>query len=284
MEPFETRSFSDQLNIATPEQVELQFPVAGIGSRFLAALIDHLLIAAGYVLIGILFVVVVLSSHSLQSSLDGETTTTAQKWFIALLILFVFCLQWGYFVFFEALRHGQTPGKRLMKLRVIKDSGRQITVFEALARNVLRVIDYLPSMYLVGVVTMLCNRKNKRLGDFVAGTVVVHERVDEQPLLYRSTTLVAPEAIHLQPWSTPPAGASAIFAADAIARLDANDLRVMETFFARALDLPMETRMEMAWRIAQQMTTKMRVPLPEGNPERLIEAMAHAMRGGGARF
>lgn len=76
-----------------------------------------------------------------------------------------------------------------------------------------------------------------------------------------------------------------MFPADAIARLDSNDLRVMETFFARALDLPLETRAEMAWRIAQQMCAKMRVPLPEGNPERMMEALAHAMRGGsGPRF
>jgi uncharacterized RDD family membrane protein YckC len=66
---------------------------------------------------------------------------------------------------------------------VIKDSGRQITLFEALARNLLRVIDMLPSFYLVGVIAMLCNREQKRLGDLVAGTIVGHERSDEQPMM-----------------------------------------------------------------------------------------------------
>ena len=104
-----------------------------------------------------------------------------------LLIFFNFCIVWGYFALFEAYWHGQTPGKRAMKVRVIKDSGRQITLFEALARNLMRVIDYLPSLYLVGVITMLCNKRNQRLGDLVAGTIVVHERLDEPSLLYQTS-------------------------------------------------------------------------------------------------
>src|SRR6202453_4051205 len=107
------------------------------------------------------------------------------KWFEAAIIFINFCLIWGYFALFEAYWHGQTPGKRAMKLRVIKDSGRQITLFEALARNLLRVVDYLPSLYLVGVITMLCNKRNQRLGDLAAGTIVVHERLDGPSLLYQ---------------------------------------------------------------------------------------------------
>ena len=95
-----------------------------------------------------------------------------------------FLLVWGYFSLFEAFWRGQTPGKRAMKLRVIKDAGRQITLFESLARNLLRIVDYFPGLYLTGVITMLCNKRSKRLGDLAAGTLVVHERGDEQPLLY----------------------------------------------------------------------------------------------------
>jgi hypothetical protein len=174
-----------------------------------------------------------------------------------------------------------------MKLRVIKDSGRQITFFEALARNLLRFVDYLPGMYLVGVITMLCNKRSKRLGDLAAGTLVIHERVDEQPLLYQtSTTLVAPVSFssqpfqqeQLAPWAKPVA---VFFAADAIARLSAQDLLVIETFFARMLDLPLETRAAMAYRIAGQLAAKMGEPLPEGNPERIMESIALQMRGSG---
>jgi len=177
---------------------------------------------------------------------------------------------------FEAYWHGQTPGKRVMKLRVIKDSGRQITFFEALARNTVRLIDYMPGLYLAGVITMLCNKQNKRLGDLAAGTLVVHESRDEQPLLpQHNAFLPAREAAE---WKNPVV--SGVFAADDVAKLKAVDLVVIDTFFARALDLDVDVRAAMALRIAQQMAVKMGVMLPEGNPERALEAIAVAMRGG----
>jgi hypothetical protein len=170
-----------------------------------------------------------------------------------------------------------------MKLRVIKDSGRQITLFEALARNLLRFIDYLPGLYLIGLITMLCNKRNKRLGDFVAGTLVVHERMDEQPMGYQpgpqsSLNLNRLNPAASEPWNDPVAG---MFPADAVARLSGQDLVVIETFFHRMLDLPMETRAALAYRISGQMAAKMGVTLPEGNPERALESMAFQMRSSG---
>ena len=100
---------------------------------------------------------------------------------------------WGYSALFEAFWNGQTPGKRLFNIRVIKDSGRQITLFEALARNLLRVVDmFPPPVYFVGLVSMLCNRQQKRLGDFVAGTIVIHERASEQPRLEITAAALPP--------------------------------------------------------------------------------------------
>ena len=95
---------------------------------------------------------------------DPKMGTTAGNWFLAGVTFFFFLLFWGYFSLFEAFWNGQTPGKRLLKIRVIKDSGRSITLFEALARNLLRIVDYFPGLYLTGVITMLCNRSQKRLG------------------------------------------------------------------------------------------------------------------------
>ena len=252
--------------------MSLQFPVAGIGSRFVAVLLDHLIqfgVALGAVLI------FVLISAALGNRARGSL---ASKWFVAGAIFSGFLLVWGYFALFEAFWHGQTPGKRAMKLRVIKDAGRQITLFEALARNLLRLADYLPNLYLAGVVTMLCNKQNKRLGDLAAGTIVVHERGDAQPLLY--TGITAPT----EAWRVPAVGQQRLFAADAVARLTAGDLVVIEAFFARALDLPLETRAAMAGRIARELTAKMGVALPDGNPERALEAMAVGLRGNGRRF
>jgi uncharacterized RDD family membrane protein YckC len=275
----ERRGFADQLNIETPEQVDLRFPVAGIGSRFVAVLVDHLIQLIPYILIGILALIFAPSGSGAPAPAKSSgALDLAGKWAIAIVIFINFVWFTGYFILFEAFWHGQTPGKRLMKLRVIKDSGRQITLFESLARNLMRFVDALPSFYAVGVIAMLCNRKNKRLGDLAAGTLVVHELpVDDRPAeaFLSGTNYFAPKTE--APTESP-------LPADAISRLDNSDLHVIETFFARALDLDMPTRARMAERIAARMSAKMNLPLPEGNPERILEAMAKAMRGSARRF
>jgi uncharacterized RDD family membrane protein YckC len=289
MSSFEQRNFTDDATagradthyIDTPEQVELAYSVAGVGSRFVAALLDGLIISAFFVVE--LLAVVMIGAAATVTPGAGAVAENAGKWFMAFVIFVNFAIVWGYFALFEAYWHGQTPGKRAMKLRVIKDSGRQITLFEALARNLVRVVDYLPSFYLVGVITMLCNKRNQRLGDLVAGTMVVHERLDEPSLLYQ-TTFATPVGFAVQetvlPWGQ---AVAAMFPADAVAKLNAQDLVVIETFFSRMLDLPMETRAAVAYRMVTQMTAKMGVAVPEGNPERALESMAYQMRSGGRR-
>jgi uncharacterized RDD family membrane protein YckC len=279
-------SFTDQLNIETPEQVELRFPVAGIGSRFLAVFTDSIIQFVA-IIVTILLAVVVGSAalHSggaLGNALTKPRSDTAQKWFAAVIILFYFLRYGGYVSLFEAFWNGQTPGKRLLKIRVIKDSGRQITFFEALARNLLRVVDSQP-VYLIGVITMLCNKQQKRLGDFVAGTIVVHERLDEQPLLaHNSRTFTA--ALYTPQFeesSRPQRPGQVPLAADAVARLQMQDLNIIDAFLARALDLDMSTREEMAAKIAVRIAAKMQTAIPEGtNPERFLEAVAFDMRAG----
>lgn len=272
----ERRSASSESHyIDTPEQVELRFNIAGLGSRFVAILLDHLFQVIAYLLV-IVVLVVTLSGMTTKAA---SSMDSAGKWFIAILLFLHFALWVCYFALFEAYWHGQTPGKRIMKLRVIKDSGRQITLFEAMARNLLRIIDYMPGLYLAGVITMICNKANKRLGDFAAGTIVVHERRDEQPLLVQPSSFYSAPATPLEPWREP--AVPQLFPADAVAKLGPQDLVVIEAFFARALDLTIEMRAMMAARIAQTMAAKMGAGLPEGNPERALESIAFAMRGSG---
>jgi uncharacterized RDD family membrane protein YckC len=292
MSSFEQRNFTDETyaaraethTIDTPEQVGLEYSVAGVGSRFVAALLDALIVSAFF--FAELMALVMIGGANRATGGLGDT---AAKWFIAFVVFINFAIVWGYFALFEAYWHGQTPGKRAMKIRVIKDSGRQITLFESLARNLLRIVDYLPSLYLVGVITMLCNKRNQRLGDLAAGTIVVHERLDEPSLLYQtSTTLVAPVGFSAQPLGQEtvlPWGQTvrAMFPADAVAKLSAQDLVVIETFFSRMLDLPLPTRASVAYQMATQMTAKMGVGMSEGNPERALESMAYQMRSGGRR-
>jgi uncharacterized RDD family membrane protein YckC len=281
-EPGESKGYADQLNIETPEQVELRFPIAGIGSRFLAILTDSFLQGATLFFLFLGFALIVSAAPKIPGAAAAVADAGA-KWFVAGVVLFYFLLYWGYYSLFEAFWNGQTPGKRLLKIRVIKDSGRQITLFEALARNLLRVIDMLPSFYLVGVISMLCNREQKRLGDLVAGTIVVHERSNEQPLMsHNSRTFTA--SLYPQPLEASREPLSSLVPADGVARLDGEDLNVIDTFFSRALDLDLDKRAEIAGRIADRMSTKMRVPLPEGMaPERVLESIAHSMRAGSGR-
>lgn len=268
------RSFADQLNIATPEQVELEFAVAGLGSRFVAVLLDHL------IQIGVLFIFTLIWIFVIGAL--GDRLNLLGKWFIAAFIAIYFLIVWGYFALFEAFWHGRTPGKHVMKLRVIKDSGRQITLFESMSRNLLRIVDYLPALYLVGVITMLSTKRNQRLGDLAVGTIVVHERREDQPLLVDRGTSIMPA--HSTPaaydafTSSAVAQSAAMLPADLVAKLTSDDLLLIESFFARALDLALHTRAEIAGRIAAQTAAKMSISVPEGNPERFLEVIALAMR------
>jgi uncharacterized RDD family membrane protein YckC len=283
----DTSAFADQLTIETPEQVALRFPIAGIGSRFLAYLTDTAIHVAA-VLAVFLVILLVAAAAPRTTAQTASLSNTATKWLVAAIILFLFLVYWAYYALFEAFWNGQTPGKRLLKIRVIKDSGRRITLFEALARNLLRFVDAQPGFYtgayLVGVVTMLCNRQQKRLGDLVAGTIVIHERLGDQPLLtHSSRTFTAPLSPNSQAYEEPAIHAvqqnASLFPADAIARLDHHDLDIIDTFFSRALDLDLNRRAEVASRIATRMFSKMQIPLPDTPPpERLLEAIAHAMR------
>jgi uncharacterized RDD family membrane protein YckC len=159
--------FRDKLTIETPEQTVLEFEVAGVGSRFLALAYDTLL----QILVGIGLLIIFLIAGV---ALPGATQSGI--WFAAVIILAYFVLYFGYFAIFEVLWNGQTPGKKKEGLRVIKDSGRPITPAEAVGRNLMRIVDQLPAFYAVGICSVLLSRQNKRLGDFVTGTIVVHEK------------------------------------------------------------------------------------------------------------
>jgi uncharacterized RDD family membrane protein YckC len=272
----------DQLTIHTPEQVAIRFPVAGLGSRFLAIFADSMLQAAAW--IG-LFVILLLIASSAPKTHTGELSHNGEKWLIAGVILFNFLMYWGYFTLFEAFWNGQTPGKKLFKIRVIQDSGRQITLFESMTRNLIRIIDYLPGFYLVGVIAMLCNPRHQRLGDLAAGTLVIHERASESPLWDGSgaRTFTAASFSANQTTVSVAASTPALFTlpADAVARLSSHELQVIERFFSRMLDMDLATRAQLARRLLTQMEAKMQWSTPaDVNPERVLEAIAHRMRGG----
>ncbi len=164
------QKFDETIEIDTPENVVFGYRVAGIGSRFLGALVDSVLIVLLQV-ITFSLVFTLLAALDLYS-LDDET---ALAWGAAIIGLISFVFLWGYYIFFELLWNGQSPGKRLANLRVMRMDGMPVTMSEILVRNLVRVVDFLPFFYGIGVVTMFINRQSRRLGDLAAGTLVVHE-------------------------------------------------------------------------------------------------------------
>jgi uncharacterized RDD family membrane protein YckC len=246
---------SETLIIETPEHVELHFALASLGNRFLACLIDHALQAAA---VAAVYAVAAALNAQLRElgrrALDSAAE--ANLWVVAGVVLFVFVVIFGYFTFFETLWSGQTPGKRWMRLRVIKEDGRPVNFFAALARNLLRTADFLPSLYAVGIVSVFLSGRAKRVGDFVAGTVVVKERAEEAPsfaelferekgaegVVDRARRRVAP-AVN--------------FAGD-VRALTPAEIEVVETFLRRRFTLPDHPRQWMAWRVAYPLLEKMR--------------------------
>ena len=150
-------SSADQLTIQTPEQTDVDFAIAGIGSRFLAIAYDTLLQILVGVVAGILWVFIV----------PGMSTVLplSSMWLGAIFLLFYFLLYFAYYPFFEILWNGQTPGKRKEGIRVIKDSGRPLTPAETIGRNLLRIVDWMPFLYGVGMTTAFLNKRNQRLGE-----------------------------------------------------------------------------------------------------------------------
>jgi uncharacterized RDD family membrane protein YckC len=246
----------DQLSIDTPEQIPLEFPLAGIGSRFLAVLFDTLVQSLVFVVFFV-FAALLLGG---TASIWPEAWT----WTAALLVLVFFVLYYGYFAVFEAMWNGQTPGKRYFQLRVIKETGRPITVYEAISRNLLRSVDQLPAVYAVGIVSVFFSRQNKRLGDYVAGTVVVHEK---------------PLADVKPGWETGPAAAAALYDA---ARLGLSELHLIETFLQRRYDLAMDIRRQAAAQIAEQMGRKLGIARQQRtSDETFLEELAREKRNSG---
>ena len=153
---------NDHLSVETPEQIDLNFQKAGIGSRFYAALIDT----------SLLLLIVFIGSY-VNEKLMSELGSVFGNWLAAIGGIVVFALFWGYYMAFEIITNGQSPGKRLLGLRVMKVGGYPISFADSAIRNLVRVVDFLPFCYCIGMTTMLINGNWQRLGDLAAGTLVV---------------------------------------------------------------------------------------------------------------
>jgi uncharacterized RDD family membrane protein YckC len=263
---------SDQLSIETPELVAIEMPLAGIGSRFIALLVDYLIWSAGFVVLFFLGLLLLpaISTFSRISS----------QWAVAIVIFIVFLVNWGYFTFFEAFWNGRTPGKQVARIRVIQRSGRAIGLFESMARNLLRYVDQFPfPLHLVGVVSMFVTRQHQRLGDLAAGTLVVRDSEEESPLWgdTGARTFTAQAFVPAAP--APEPHTALVLPSTAIAKLSPADLEVLEGFFARRLDMALPVREALAQRIASAIQAKSGLEAPrEASVETFLEATARQLR------
>lgn len=167
------------LKVETPELLELRLPLAGIGPRFLAALIDYLILLVATVLL-MLIAGFVLSATAWTGGTGGPPTWLL--WVAGAFALGGLLIWIGYFVVLETMWNGQTVGKRATGIRVIKRSGTSITARDALVRGLMRIIDWLPANGLVALVSFFATKNQQRLGDLVADTVVVREFRSKLPL------------------------------------------------------------------------------------------------------
>jgi uncharacterized RDD family membrane protein YckC len=185
----------------------------------------------------------------------GELLYDSPKWAVAIMILVLFLLFTGYFAVFEWWWNGQTPGKRLMKLRVIREDGRPVTLWEAVARNLLRIFDAIPGLvipiYSVGLIAIFVSPRDQRIGDLFAGTVVIRERTDEAPTFAETFSNPVADAAfrRVQPRTE--------FHVD-VRRVSEEEIAVVESLLRRRWDLTERQRLWMAWRVALPLMYKLK--------------------------
>jgi len=270
---------TDQLKIDTPEQIALELPLAGIGSRFLGLAIDTLL---QWVLYFVVFLIFLGAAYTVPSigKLGRYFQWIPESFVPALVILFIFCIYWGYFAFFEIIWKGQTPGKRVAGIRVIHTSGRPINAYEAIGRNLLRAIDGLPGMYGVGIVCMMLNNQHRRLGDYVAGTVVVHDKHTQEAMPDLNT--VSPLISRATPYDSVSASENIRIASSSgsqLAQITSEELVLIETFLQRRYDLDPVVRDGTAYKIASRICAKTGLQRdPNESWEHFLEVAARQVR------
>ena len=231
-------AYEDRLAIATPEGVEVELTLAGIGSRFMAGAVDF----------GIQLVVIIALGVILQPAAGAGAAIFTSASF--LLIFF-------YDVLFEVLGGGRTPGKRMNGLRVVRSGGRPITLVRSALRNILRLIDILPGFYAVGMAVIFISPKNQRVGDLAAGTHVVRDRHGDRRV--REPALAAIDATPAQTWDT--------------SAVSSEDVAAVRSFLERRDGLRGESRNALAAELASRLRPRVGGAPPDVVDERFLELL-----------
>ncbi len=237
------------LSIETPERVALTLEVAGLGTRALAYLVDAFILFFFWVTVG--FALSILSKQGLTFADFQALQAVAQ----AAIVLGVFFLQWGYWTLFETLWGGRSPGKRALGIRAVRLDGAPEGFTDAALRNLGRAVDFLPVLYAAGLTAMMISPRSRRLGDLLAGTVVVRER-----------------KVDLSRYDAPAAAAATPAAPASVLALSAAEFELVSGFLARAGALEAQARARVALKLAEPLAGR----LPEGKRAEPLASAAAA--------
>jgi uncharacterized RDD family membrane protein YckC len=244
----------DDYNIATPEQVNISYQLAGLGTRFLATAIDAAIQAA----LILILVLAVYIGEAFGASID---TLMSREWYLALIIVLVALIYYVYFFIFELLLKGRTPGKAALKIRVVRMDGRAADVPGIVIRNLIRIIDYLPIFYIVGAICIFCDKHSRRLGDIVAGTIVVQDQ--------RRATLSGILASQAQAKQS-----QAVLAQTLQMPLNNDEYAIVRDYLARRKQLALSVRKQVARDIAGPICRRLGIPvIQQGDAEAFLESL-----------
>ena len=228
---------TDRIEIRTPEGFNLEITLAGLGSRSAAAIIDTIIIVA-------LSILVYLPFRSGFPPLPVRIVLTAMP-----IVLF-----FGYHLVFETMGRRQSPGKRLLRLRVVKTDGAPVNATGSLARNLIRLVDFMPMFYLIGIVTVFSTTQNQRLGDLAAGTIVVMEPKADEFLAPLPSFADLPEG-----WD--------------VSAVTDEDVAIMRQFMLRRENLKPEARSKIGFQISKDIEAKVSRPPQMMNSEQTIQTV-----------
>lgn len=232
----------------TPESIAFAYELAGLGSRFLAVFIDGML--QGILAFALIFGLAYAASRLPRGM--AQPSHFVQSVAVALFFFALFAIFFGYFILFEVFWNGQTPGKRALGIRVVRDGGYAVDFAASLVRNVIRIVEGTLCMYLIAAVSALASRENKRIGDFAAGTIVV-----------RDARLVPPDELLRE--RTPEYAATAI--------LPGEERELVHRFIERRDSLPSERRAELAAALAARIRPRVGADLRGLDDESLLERL-----------
>ncbi len=239
------------LEVQTPESIAFSYELAGLGSRFLAVVIDLLIQAA--IFAAILWGIALLAGHDSGARIAAaETSKVARSLAIAVIAALVFGVFFGYFIVFEAFWNGRTPGKSAMGLRVVRDGGYALDFTGAVVRNLIRVGEATAGFYAVSAVACVASPENKRLGDMAAGTIVV-----------RDSAIASLARLMQQSQQEPHAG-----------MLTEREHAIVDAFVARRTALAPAVRAQMAARIAARIRQRVSYDLQSLPDEELLTRLS----------